>query len=60
MSLVRMGQADLGLARGISDCRRRLYGDLLTLLEGELQRSGYVGPFGIDAFLYCAPRAVAG
>jgi hypothetical protein len=40
----------------ISGCLQRLYSDILSLLEGELQRAGYVGPVGIDAFVYRTPR----
>ena len=40
----------------ISDCLHRLYGDILTLLEAELQRAGFVGPVGIDAFVYRTPE----
>src|SRR5690606_3676553 len=28
------------------------YSDLFNALEGELHRTGYVGPLGIDAFVY--------
>jgi hypothetical protein len=31
---------------------QRLYDDILSLLEAELQRAGFVGPVGIDAFVY--------
>jgi hypothetical protein len=40
----------------ISGCLQRLYSDILLLLEGELQRAGYVGPVGIDAFVYRTPE----
>jgi uncharacterized ferritin-like protein (DUF455 family) len=36
----------------ISDRLQRHYGDILSLLEAELQRAGFVGPVGIDAFVY--------
>ena len=35
---------------------QRLYDDILSLLEAELQSAGYVGPVGIDAFVYRTPR----
>jgi hypothetical protein len=35
---------------------QRFYGDILSLLEAELQRAGYVGPVGIDAFVYRTPQ----
>jgi hypothetical protein len=34
---------------------RDLYEDLLALLETELRRADYLGPVGIDAFLYRVP-----
>jgi hypothetical protein len=40
----------------ISDRLQRLYGDILSLLEAELQRAGFVGPIGIDAFVYRTPQ----
>ena len=40
----------------ISDRLQRLYGDILSLLEAELQRAGFVGPVGIDAFVYRTPQ----
>jgi hypothetical protein len=40
----------------ISGRLQRLYGDLLSLLEVELQRADYVGPVGIDAFVYRTPK----
>jgi hypothetical protein len=40
----------------IADRLQRLYGDILSLLEAELQRAGYVGPVGIDAFVYRTPQ----
>jgi hypothetical protein len=36
----------------ISGRLQRLYDDILLLLEAELQRAGFVGPVGIDAFVY--------
>jgi len=33
-----------------------LYGDILSLLEVELQIAGFVGPVGIDAFVYRTSR----
>ncbi|HHY85318.1 MAG TPA: ferritin-like domain-containing protein [Verrucomicrobia bacterium] len=39
----------------VLDLKRRLrlfYSDLFNALEGELHRTGYVGPLGIDAFVY--------
>jgi uncharacterized ferritin-like protein (DUF455 family) len=33
-----------------------LYGDILSLLEAELRRADYVGPLGIDAFVYRTPE----
>jgi uncharacterized ferritin-like protein (DUF455 family) len=36
----------------ISGRLQRLYDDILSLLEAELQRAGFVGPVGIDAFVY--------
>jgi hypothetical protein len=36
----------------ISGRLQRLYDDILSLLEAELQRAGFVGPIGIDAFVY--------
>jgi uncharacterized ferritin-like protein (DUF455 family) len=35
---------------------QRLYGDILSLLEAELQRAGFVGPVSIDAFVYRTPQ----
>jgi len=35
---------------------QRLYGDILSLLEAELQQAGFVGPVGIDAFVYRTPQ----
>jgi hypothetical protein len=33
-----------------------LYGEIFSLLEAELQRAGFVGPIGIDAFIYRTPQ----
>jgi hypothetical protein len=35
---------------------QRLYGEIFSLLEAELQRAGYIGPVGIDAFIYRTPQ----
>jgi len=40
----------------ISGRLQRLYGNILSLLEAELQRVGFVGPVGIDAFVYRTPQ----
>jgi uncharacterized ferritin-like protein (DUF455 family) len=40
----------------ISGLIQRLYGDIFSLLEAELQRVGFVGPVGIDAFVYRTPQ----
>ena len=40
----------------ISGCLQRLYGDIFSLLEAELLRAGFVGPVGIDAFVYRTPQ----
>ncbi len=40
----------------ISGRLQRLYDDILSLLEAELQRAGFVGPVGIDAFVYRTPK----
>ena len=40
----------------ISGHLQRLYGDILSLLEAELQRAGFVGPVSIDAFVYRTPQ----
>jgi uncharacterized ferritin-like protein (DUF455 family) len=34
----------------------RLYADIRTRLEAELKRVGYLGPLGIDAFVYRTPQ----
>jgi hypothetical protein len=40
----------------ISGRLQRLYGNIIALLEVELQRAGFVGPVGIDAFVYRTPQ----
>lgn len=40
----------------ISARLQRLYDDILSLLEAELQRASFVGPVGIDAFVYRTPE----
>ena len=40
----------------ISGRLQRLYGEIFSLLEAELQRAGYIGPVGIDAFIYRTPQ----
>ena len=40
----------------ISGRLQRLYDDILSLLEAELQCAGFVGPVGIDAFVYRTPE----
>jgi hypothetical protein len=40
----------------ISARLQRLYGEILSLLEAELQGVGYVGPVSIDAFVYRTAR----
>jgi hypothetical protein len=40
----------------ISGRLQRLYGDILSLLEAELQRAGFVGPVSMDAFVYRTPQ----
>jgi uncharacterized ferritin-like protein (DUF455 family) len=40
----------------ISGRLQRLYSDILSLLEAELHRAGFVGPVGIDAFVYRTPQ----
>ena len=41
---------------GISGHLERLYGDICSLLEAELQRVGFAGPVSIDAFIYRTPQ----
>ena len=36
----------------IVGCLQSLYGKIVSLLEVELQRAGFVGPVGIDALVY--------
>jgi len=36
----------------ISGCLQRLYDDIFALLEAELRHADFVGPVGIDAFVY--------
>ena len=40
----------------ISGCLYRLYGEIFSLLEGELQRVGFLGPVSIDALVYRTPQ----
>jgi hypothetical protein len=40
----------------ISGHLQRLYGEIFSLLETELQRIGFAGPVSIDAFAYRTPR----
>ena len=40
----------------ISGRLQHLYGKIFSLLEAELQRAGFVGPIGIDAFVYRTPE----
>jgi hypothetical protein len=40
----------------ISARLQRLYDNILSLLEAELQRADFVGPVGIDAFVYRTPK----
>lgn len=35
---------------------QRLYADIFSLLEAELEQVGYLGPIGIDAFVYRMPE----
>jgi uncharacterized ferritin-like protein (DUF455 family) len=37
---------------GIAGQLQRLYGNIFSLLEAELRDAGFVGPLGIDAFVY--------
>jgi hypothetical protein len=41
---------------GIAGRLQRLYGDIFSLLEKELREAGFVGPIGIDAFVYRTPE----
>ena len=45
-----------GSALDISERLERLYGEIFSLLEGELQRAGFIGPVSIDAFVYRTPQ----
>jgi hypothetical protein len=40
----------------ISEQLQRLYGDIISVLEVELQRVGFIGPVSIDAFVYRTPQ----
>jgi hypothetical protein len=40
----------------IPGCLQRLYGEIFSLLEAELQRVGFIGPVSIDAFVYRTPQ----
>lgn len=40
----------------ISGHLQRLYGEIFSLLEAELQRFGFLGPVSIDAFVYRTPQ----
>jgi hypothetical protein len=44
-----------GQPADISERLQRLYTEVFTMLEEELERADYCGPVGIDAFLYIAP-----
>ena len=39
----------------VSERLQRLYADIFHLLEAEFHRAGYLGPVGIDAFVYRTP-----
>lgn len=39
----------------ITDRLHRLYAEVFSRLETELRRAGFIGPIGIDAFVYRAP-----
>jgi uncharacterized ferritin-like protein (DUF455 family) len=41
---------------GISGRLQRLYSEIFSLLEKELREAGFVGPIGIDAFVYRTPE----
>ena len=45
-----------GETADISGCLQRLYRNILSLLEAELQLAGFLGPVGIDAFVYRTPQ----
>ncbi len=40
----------------ISECFQRVYGEIFSWLEPELQRVGFVGPISIDALVYRTPQ----
>jgi uncharacterized ferritin-like protein (DUF455 family) len=40
----------------ISGRLQRLYADIFSLLQAEMQHAGFVGPVGIDAFVYRTPQ----
>jgi uncharacterized ferritin-like protein (DUF455 family) len=40
----------------IANRLQSLYEDIFSLLEGELQKAGYVGPVSIDSFVYRTPE----
>ena len=46
----------LGPEADISGHLQRLYGEVFSLLEAELQRVGFVGPVSIDALVYRTPQ----
>ncbi|MFZ0826054.1 MAG: DUF455 family protein [Verrucomicrobiia bacterium] len=55
----RIPQDVIGLFPEPPDIATRLhafYADIFTLLEAEFQQAGFLGPVGIDAFVYRTPR----
>ncbi len=46
----------LGAPAEVSGYIHRLYATVFALLEAEVRRVGFVGPIGIDAFVYRAPQ----
>ncbi len=46
----------LGAEADISRQLQRLYGEVFSLLEPELQRVGFVGPVSVDALVYRTPQ----
>ncbi len=40
----------------VSERLQRLYSEVCSLLEAELQRAGFLGPISIDAFVYRTPQ----
>ena len=50
-NVVALFRAEAGIASSLQ-C---LYDDILSLLEAEMHRAGFVGPVGIDAFVYRSP-----